>query len=238
MRVNSSLLLRCSVCLLLIPALFAGCAKTRQGRSVEPSGFLGDYSKFRKGEGEEAQLVYLNPKVKDNFSHYNKIMIDKITVYSVEGSKLDKLDKEQVESLVAYLNQSLTTELSKDYQIVDKPGPDVLKLRAAITESRGSKVVLDSISTIIPQFRLLSAGGQLIGDTSVVVGKARVEAELCDSVTGERLGAAVDERSGSKALKGVFTKWSDVRDAYDHWAIRLRERLAELRAGNIEGTPK
>ena len=223
------------LCIFVLLISAAGCAKTHQGRSIKESGFFTDYSQFRKGKGDEAQLVYTNPAALTNFAHYNTIMIDSISVYALKKSRLAKLDKEQVESLVGYLHQALVTELGKDYQIVDKPGPDTLRLRVALTEARGSNVVLDATTTIIPQFRLLSSGAQLIADTAAVVGTARVEAELLDSVTGERLVAAVDERSGSKALKGVFNKWSDVQDAFTHWAVRARTRFAALRSGAAAG---
>jgi hypothetical protein len=51
-------------CILTIAAIFAllaaGCVSTHRARSVETSGFLGDYSNLREGEGEEALLVYVN----------------------------------------------------------------------------------------------------------------------------------------------------------------------------------
>ena len=61
------------------------------------------------------------------------------------------------------------------------------------------------------------------------MGEAGAEAELIDSLTGERLMAAVDRRVGTKQFKNMTKKWDDVQSAYDHWAMRLRERLAELR---------
>ena len=45
----------------LVLAMIAGCALTRQTRSVEKSGFLGDYSDLREGGSGEAQLVYIKP---------------------------------------------------------------------------------------------------------------------------------------------------------------------------------
>ena len=50
------LLVHSTLCVLAL-ALLASCATTRQTRSVETSGFLGDYSMLRGGKGEEAQLV-------------------------------------------------------------------------------------------------------------------------------------------------------------------------------------
>ena len=71
--------------------------------------------------------------------------------------------------------------------------------------------------------------GALATNTAVFVGKAAIEGEITDSVTNERLVAAVDERVGTKSLSGMFHKWSDVEKAFDTWAGHLRERLEELR---------
>jgi hypothetical protein len=64
-------------------------------------------------------------------------------------------------------------------------------------------------------------------DENVGTGEAATEMEVLDSVTGERLAAAVDRRQGGKmAFRG---KWTDAKDAFDFWAKRFRERLDEMR---------
>jgi hypothetical protein len=105
-----------------------------------------------------------------------------------------------------------------------------MRLRAAITEAKGARVLGNAVTSIVPQLRLLSTAAGLAADTAVLVGKVGVEAELTDSLTGERLLAAVDERAGTKALRGGLGKWSQVQEAFGFWANRIRERLSELRA--------
>ena len=58
----------------------------------------------------------------------------------------------------------------------------------------------------------------LAADTAPIVGHAGFEAELTDSETHERLGAAADERVGTKTLSGATDSWSDVNDALQYWA--------------------
>ena len=53
-----------------------------------------------------------------------------------------------------------------------------------------------------------------------------MEAELLDSQTNARVGAAIDERAGKK-LKGV-TKWGATKAAFKFWAERLRTWLDEI----------
>lgn len=212
--------------------LLLGCSTTRQGRSVEPSGFLGDYSMLEKGGRGQAQLRYVNPSA--DFSKYDKIRIDSITFLAADGSALSSMKEDSAMDIAAYMRDAFVAELGKDYEIVQEPGPGTMRLRLALTEARGSKVVLDAVTTVIPQARILTTGAQVAIDNSVTTGKARGECELLDSVTGERLMAAVDERYGTKALAGSLSKWSDVHDAFRLWAGRLRVRLAEARGEVVE----
>lgn len=202
-----------------------GCATTRQSNDVQKSGFLGDYSKLRAGEDGEAQLVYVNPGVR--WSQYDKLLIDSVTVW--RDGESDDVPAEDAQVLTDFLYAALHEELGRDYQIVETPGGGVLRLRAAVTEAKGSRVVMDTVTSVVPQLRLLTALGGMAAGTAILVGKAGVEAELTDSVSGELLAAAVDERQGTKAVRGGIKKWSDARLAFEYWAERLRVRLAELR---------
>ena len=213
-----------------LAVLLSACETTRQTRSTKVSGFLGDYSQLEEGGGETALMRYINPSA--DFKKYTKVWIDPIQVYAGSKSKLEKLPQEELQSLVNYLDAALREELKGDYRLVKTSGADVMRLRVAITEAKGSKVVLDTISSVLPPGMAISALMQVGTGTPSAVGRARVEAELLDSVSGERLMAGVDERSGRK-YTGKLDKWKtwqDAQDAYDHWARQLKLRLAELRA--------
>jgi len=60
----------------------------------------------------------------------------------------------------------------------------------------------------------------------VTVGQATLEAEVLDSMTKERLAAAVDQQAGKKWYTQLKT-WSDVKSACEHWADSLRKRLIQ-----------
>ena len=68
----------------------------------------------------------------------------------------------------------------------------------------------------------------LAGDTATMVGSATVEMEVLNSVTNERLAAAVDDRAGTKVLfaKRAYTTWGDVQAACSYWAGRISWQLA------------
>jgi hypothetical protein len=214
------------VVVLALSAVLVGCATTRATRGAEPQGFLGDYSQLREGEGDEAQLVYINRLV--NFSKYNAVIIDSVTFWETGESKLSKEDKQ---ALTDELYLSLDTKLKeRGFATVERPGPNVLRLRAAITEARGAKVVANAVTSIVPQTRLITTLGGMATDKAVLVGKAGIEVELQDSLSGQRVAAGVDERVGTKTIRGAFGEWKHVTEAFDYWAGRIAKRLEELRS--------
>lgn len=206
------------------------CSTTHQVRRVSTSGFLGDYSQLRAGEGDEAKLVYTDPEA--DFGQYSKIMIEPIQLWKSEDpdSALGSLSKADQQLLVDYLYTSLKDHLSKDYTIVTKADADTLRIRAAITEAKKSKPVLDLVSNLAPYGLGLSYTKRIVFGTHTSVGLVTGEIEMLDGATGKRVAAAVDRRAGTKVLRGKFARWGDVKDAFDYWARRIQGRLAELRA--------
>ncbi len=215
------------VSVLVLVILIAGCAQTRQSRAVEQSGFLGDYSQLRKGGKNEA--LYLHIDESADFASYDKIQIVSVEMRGTED--LAKVSMEERKALCGYLYAALKRELGKEMRVVEKPGPGVLQLRAAITEADGARVGLNTVTTIVPQARMLSTLSGMVADTAVLVGQASLEVEIKDSATQKRVAAGLDRRVGAKSLRNAFSKWADVESAYDHWAERIATRLGELRQG-------
>ncbi len=208
--------------------LLGGCASTYQKRSVTGSGFLRDYSQLKDLGGDTAMLSYIDPKA--NFRAYSKIMLEPVRAYaSGKNSSMATMSKENQQKLLNYFDATLREQLKKDYALVSQPGPDVLRIRIAITEAKGSMVVLDTVSTVIPIGIALSGVKALATGKHLSVGEIGAECEALDSVTGKRVLAAVDARVGRKYTFKFdkFSKWHTAEDACDFWAKQLHDRLLE-----------
>jgi hypothetical protein len=208
-----------------------GCAPTIQKRGVPTSGFLKDYSQLREGKGDEALMVYLNKSV--NFHVYDSILIDPVAIIVSEDSDMAKVSAEDRQKMANYFYAVLEQDLSKNYIIASKPGSLTMRLRVALTDIKSSQVVMDTLSTILPIGLAVDMISYAATGTHTYVGGANAEMELLDSVTGQRLAAAVDGRSGRK-ITGQFDKfsqWKDVKDACDFWAQRIALRLDDLSKG-------
>ncbi len=227
----------CRIGLLVLLGLCTSCASTYSSRSVKPSGFLGDYSQLRKGQGQEPLLIYLNPAT--DIRVYDKILIDPIVGYIGSNSRLAQLSVEDRQTLLNYFQATLREQLGKDYEIASKPGPGVFRLSIALVDAKGSKAMMDTLSTVVPIGLALSALERVALGKTLTAGSVRIEAEAVDTQTGMQLAAMVDERVGGK-VSGHFDKWSkwqDVRDAFDFWANRLRMSLEKFREQKGKSAP-
>lgn len=213
---------------LLIAAL-AGCAVTEQSKpeTVQHTGFLQDYSQLKPGTKDQMLLVYFNPNV--DWARYNRVMLEPVQVWDSPDSKISEQDQQ---TLSTYYYNKLKDNLSKDFTLVDQPGPGVMRIRIALTNPTTATPVLRTVSVVVPQARILGAAKNLATGSYAFVGSAQSEGEIDDSVSGERLAAAVDRRSGGLSVKnaGVW-EWGDAENAMDFWAQRLDQRLVELRSG-------
>ena len=211
-----------------------GCAETIQVKDQNiQRGFLADvYPLMKPGQEGEANLVYLNPQAK--WHNYKKISLDAVQVWlgkDSEASAGGTVPQEDVRELANTFYSKLSEQLSKDYTLVQSSGPDVMRLSVALTDVEHGMPILDTLSTVVPQARILSGGKKVVTGTHAFVGQASVEARLVDSRSGKVLGAGIDRRAGGKKLGKGAWYWRDVENVFDYWAAKIRWRLCKQRGG-------
>ncbi|HKP01370.1 MAG TPA: DUF3313 family protein, partial [Nitrospiraceae bacterium] len=88
----------------------AGCAATQEAKSVEKSGFLGDYSMLKEGarstikEGSEDQALWIYKNPATDWRKYKKIQLDPVTIWmSQKDSQLKDVSVEDRQRLAALL---------------------------------------------------------------------------------------------------------------------------------------
>ena len=112
--------------LIVLIALMAGCARTKQTATIEKTGFLGDYSKLQKGKAGEEVLVYKNPQV--YWPGYDKILLDPVTVWRGEKTKVEGIPEEDIQTMIDNFYAMLHAELAKDYKMVKEQNPEITLL--------------------------------------------------------------------------------------------------------------
>lgn len=170
-------------------------------------------------------LVYRRPGV--DMSGYTKIMLDPVEVafkkqWTQDFRQVSKHDRERIRTeLAKEFHVIFAEELQKDggYQIVDAPGPDVLRVTASIFD-----LYINAPDT-------MSAGRSRTFALST--GEATLGAELVDAESGAVIARAADH---VRARESATMQWitrsqnrADARAMLRKWATALREGLDAAR---------
>jgi hypothetical protein len=116
-------------------------------------------------------------------------------------------------------NQAVVAAFKDKYPIVTEPGPDVARIRIAITNVKASKPGVSAVTSIVP----IGLGISLIkkGATDSWTGSGATGAEmmLLDSTTNDVIIMAVDEQTA--AFGARFSKWGSAEEAFKFWSERI-----------------
>ena len=217
-----------TIALMASAFLVWGCGSppTEHAKSVQPSGFLKDYSRLQKAEGEGALLTYRAPEL--DFSNYDKAVVEPVVIWQSVDSEYTP--EYELKHLAFEFYTQLRVAMRKHFEVVDEPGPRTLRIRAALTEATESRRGMKIWSNIGPLMRLYSRADKLATGTAPFVGAASVEMEMTDAATGDVLAAAVDRRVGTRTLKGTADSWGDVELAFRAWGQQLDQWLRREKA--------
>ncbi len=210
---------------LLLVVSFMGCAKTHQSRSINESGFLGDYSDLESPD-EEARLLLRYIADDADWASYDRMLLDPVTSWRSTGKGISDAD---AQVLLNNFYTMLYENLSQDYTMVDAPGEGVMRFQVAVTKIENGIAPLDLVSTVVPVGVVSSVLMEFTTGKPLFVGEAVVEFRITDSISGRVLTKGVDGRVGGKAIDKSLDNWTDVTNAFRYWAEYARFRLCELR---------
>ena len=213
--------------MILIVSLCLACASTKGARDPRKAeaGFLGDYSVLTENLGPGARLRYLREGV--DWKSYDKMLVDPVQFWKSSDVEAG-LSEAQKQGLVNYFHSTFYERMSQDYEMVSIPQPNAVRISIAFTRLGNRSVTLDTVSTYVPQLRLVSELKNIATGKPSFVGEAAFEGKITDAHTGELLGAAVDKRVGGKTIKN-FDDWADVKNAIDYWVESFAFNLCNLR---------
>ncbi len=210
---------------IVLVSFVISCASTgsqsKKAATAPPTqGFLdGYYKNLQPGPEGGAKMRWLKPGV--DFGQYNKIMLDSVVFYFADDSENKGIDAQDMKELADGCNLEVVNVLKGTYPIVAAPGPDVLRLRFAITDLKQSRPVLSAVTSVVP----IGLGISLVkkGATGSWSGSGATSVELMamDSMTNDVIAVAQDDKSAGFTER--FTKWGSTEDAFKFWAERIKQ---------------
>ena len=176
-------------------------------------------------------MAWVKPEL--NLQGYTKLMIDEFTVaYQKEpratghtpGTSEDNfaLTPSKMANLKSWFNEAVVTALTRDdgWQIVDAPGPDVLRI--------GAHLIDLVVRTPAQDMSFQRTYTRSYGEVTVVF-------ELQDSESNEFLARVAERRDPTRATDNSLARVSpshvraEVQAMFDYWANVLRRGLDSLR---------
>lgn len=222
----------------LIGAMLACLSHGNVGAADEPeySGFLVDYSQLQSRPDSKMLYNYVYEKPGTDFLQYNKFLIEAVTVFPSKTADFKGINANDLTLLQKYFQDAVTKALTENdgYQVVEEPGPGVVRIRAAFTDLVPVNSVMNTATTIVPQMRLLSGIVGTATGSNFFVGQIGVEVEFLDTQSNERIAATVTKQAGKKYIPLTGRKfdptstWGQVEQEMDYLAKKLRARVDHL----------
>lgn len=224
--------------LLALAVAAAGCAATA---TTGPSPFLGRAIAYRSAPDGSGALVYRKPGFEPgDGARYKRFMIDPVLVWYSPESSYKGIFPDELKAITDYFRTTTVAHLQDRYPVVAEPGPDVVRIRAAIVDlHRENPIHLYQFTPVGIVFSGVKAAAGLdeITRARVAAGNsyiiaATIEVGFFDSTTNELLGAYRDSTRASPARREAGgATWGQVKAGLDAWAQKLRARVDEAQAG-------
>jgi hypothetical protein len=214
-----------------------GCATP----TAEQSGFLGRQLDFAPAPDGSGALVYRKPGLTTaEAARYKRFMIDPVLVWYSPQSEYKGTYPDELKAITDYFRTTAVGHLQDRYPVVAEPGPDVVRIRAAIVEMhRENPIHLYQFTPVGIVFTGVkeATGMNAITRERVAAGNsyiiaATIEVGFYDSTTNELLGAYRDSARASPIRREAGgATWGQVKAALDAWAEKLRARVDAAQAG-------
>lgn len=195
---------RTGVAVLALAVLSTGCTAMRTAPTAQPESELpAAYSGLQNKPDFPAALVYLKPDVQ--WGQYSAIMLESAGLHVTD--KAIALSPEGQTTVAGMLSKAMTEELGKYFDLATTPAPNALRVATQWIQVPDATVLW---VTTIPQLRMATA--------------------VRDSVSGERLIAAVDAHAETQAAFSWSASdgWSGVQPWIDYWSKRCAWQLWRL----------
>ena len=189
----------------VLAALLATGAAGSAIAQEKNSGFLREYDRLQETKDGAGKTVrsWVSPKLTP--ANYHAIMLDPL-IFHPEPRPSEKVDAKVLQQMLKYANDTLRQSMGKRFEVVDRPGPGVLRLRAAFSSVAAEGEGLKPYQYVPFAFVATMASRAATGtpQRAAII----VEVEGTDATSGELLALRVKAGTGER-LKEAAKKSED-----------------------------
>lgn len=188
------------------------------------SGFLGNPAVYELlGPGPEGGVKLRWGKKGVQPQKFTKVMVDSVIFFLSNSADYKGIDPQEMKEMADTFDKSIVDALKGKHQIVSEPGPDVVRIRIAITNIQPSRPGVSVITSVLPAGLGISLIKKGVTGGWAGSGQTCVEFMAIDSMTNEILVLGIDQQSA--AFEQRFTKWGSAGDAFKFWSEKIVEGM-------------
>ena len=179
--------------------------------------------KFKPGF-DQYTISWIRPNV--DFSKYKKVMVDYVVFALAPDSDYKGINADEMKQLADTASKALVDTLAEKFPVVSEPGPDVARIKFAISDLKQSRPGVGVITTVLPVglgINLVKKGAT--GEWSGA-GLTKGEVMIFDSMTNEVLAAGYGDYSAKFTER--YTKWGSVEEAFKKWGRQITTVYTKL----------
>ncbi len=156
--------------------------------------------------------VYLTREYRQSLAQFDRVLIEPVTLNVDPDARLFEQDEAEMLALARHFYSELHRQLGARYEIVDRPGRGVVRVRAAVLDADPR----DRSMNLRPWSGPLGLWG----------GGATLRVDFSNSLTHQHIATAVaDGRGEQHQERSGQNGWTHETDVLSYWAQLVRETM-------------
>ncbi len=205
----------------ILAVLSTGCTTTK----AKYSGWLKtDYNQLKEDPESPGAMLWI--ATDEILRKYDKVMFDNVAIYVDPeiGEDREKVDPDVINQMTAHFKEALINEFSKDYEVVEKPGKNVARVRTALTAVELNKKDLKAYQ-FVPVALVLTAASEAAGKRNKLAA-VNMEGIAQDSITGQPLAMVVQRYAAETSVQTAQEMTiEDAKPVLEHWAQKAKGKF-------------
>ena len=218
------------VSILAIFIFLAGCASMPQAlEEKEASREMRHSQEFRNA------LIYVKPNV--DVKKYRQFYVEPVRIYRGADAQFADISEEQKQKMADFIRNEFIKALKKSFEVVDKPGPGVLRIRFTLAGLQETVMPLATVTHALPAGLVVNLGLSAAHMNGSFMGSIVFGGEFFDGETGE-LEAAFLARKSPNAMNitTIFAgldaaKWAvtDAAEQFRALMVEMHEKQRQIK---------
>lgn len=213
--INGRPLLAAAVCVAM-----AGCA------SVKPVPYSGIASSSHLSPDSHNSRVPYRYDAQVNWSSYQKIMLEPVTVYQGVDNQFGSMRDEDKSALASYMQGKFAEKLGTRFALVNEAGPGTLQIRLTLTGAKTTTAFLGTFTKFDIGGGLYNSVQAIRGKEGAMNGSVIYSVEIYDALSRQLLSAYITKQYPNAMNVGAsFGALKAARVGIDKGADALVEQL-------------